>query len=134
MLFALDTKSESQAARAPRRVERGFTLFEALQVTAKRFNHQAMQRSLAVSLADAMVERVRINPTGIPTYNIGLANAVGGGSIGTEPSPKCQPEEEQDEEEQDEEEQAQAGDSCLASELASHDLWAWEQALEQGKT
>lgn len=60
----------------PIRGVRGFTMVEAmitvlvlsvgmlaiasLQATAKRSTHQAWQRSLAVSIADSIVERIRI--------------------------------------------------------------------------
>jgi type IV pilus assembly protein PilV len=106
--------------------QRGFTLIEALvtfvilsigllgivsmQGLAKSSLHQSVQRSRAVSLADSIVERVRINPAGMATYNIGLS-PVGAGTPSPEPSPNC------------------SSASCDALQLATRDLWEWETAL-----
>jgi type IV pilus assembly protein PilV len=112
------------------RHQRGFTLIEALITfvilsigllgivsllgLAKTSQHQAIQRTRAVGLADAMVERIRINPAGLAIY-IG-SNPLGGNNGGTatisdEPTPDCR------------------DTVCTPVELAEHDLWAWEQAL-----
>lgn len=115
------------AARKGARRTRGFTLFEvliaffvisvglvgvvSLQALSKASQHQAVQRSRAVSLADQMLEMVRGNPRGVTRYNIG-GNAVGGDSIADEPSPNC------------------TASACDPNEMAAHDLWAWEQALD----
>ena len=88
--------------RLPR--SRGFTLFEvliaffiisiglvgvvSLQAMSKAAQHQAVQRSRAVTLADQMLEMIRGNPRGVVRYNIG-ASAVGGGSIADQPTPNC---------------------------------------------
>ena len=77
--------------------QRGFTLIEALiafvilsigllgivslQAMAKTSQHLAVQHTRAVTLADALVERIRINPAAIASYNIGLNNPVGGGTF-----------------------------------------------------
>lgn len=112
--------------------QKGFTLLETLiafvilsvgllgivnlQAMSKKFTHQAVQRSLAVSFADAIVERIRINPTAIGTYitaaTAGTA-AVGGATLGTQPVPTCY-------------------DTavCDSVQLATQDLWKWEQALD----
>ena len=107
--------------------QRGFTLIEALiafvilsvgllgivslQAMAKTSQHLAIQHTRAVTIADAIVERIRVNPAGMATYNIGISSAVGVSSD-TPPSPDCQT------------------DACTTpDELAAHDLWAWEQAL-----
>ncbi len=108
------------------KTERGFTLIEALiafvilsvgllgivslQAMAKTSQHLALQHSRAVTIADAIVERIRVNPAGIEVYNIGTGSPVGV-SATSEPSPDCQ------------------AASCSPDELAAHDLWAWEQAL-----
>jgi type IV pilus assembly protein PilV len=110
------------------RAQRGFTLIEALiafvvltvgilgiislLIMSKSAMHQGIQRTRAINLADAIVERIRINPAGVETYNLGLAAPLGGGSISTQPSPDCN------------------AASCDAAELAEHDLWTWEQALD----
>jgi type IV pilus assembly protein PilV len=106
--------------------QRGFTLIEALiafvilsvgllgivslQAVAKTSQHLAIQHSRAVTLADAMVERIRVNPAGLPVYDIGTGSPVGPVPV-SEPSPNCR------------------NAACSPAELAAHDLWAWEQAL-----
>lgn len=112
-----------------RRVSQGgFTLIEALiafvilsigllgivslQSMSKTSQHLAIQHTRAVTLADAIVERIRVNPAGMSRYNIGL-NPLGGGTIAAEPAPTCS-----------------GGATCDPNELALHDLWAWEQALD----
>lgn len=105
---------------------RGFTLIEALiafvilsvgllgivslQTLSKTSQHHAVQRTRAVTLADGIVERIRINPAGLETYNIGL-NPVGLDPNSPEPDPNCH------------------ATACDPNELAVHDLWAWEQSL-----
>ena len=106
--------------------QQGFTLIEALiafvilsigllgivslQALSKTSQHHAVQRTRAVTLADAIVERIRINPAGLAQYNIGL-NPLGSDPNAPEPNPDC------------------IASACDPNELAAHDLWAWEQAL-----
>jgi type IV pilus assembly protein PilV len=115
------------AMHGNRQQSRGFTLIEALvtllvlsigllgvvslQAMAKKSNHQALQRSQAVALADAMVEKIRINPTALGTYETGVADALGGGTQST-PTVDCRTA------------------ACDPDELATWDLWSWEQALD----
>jgi type IV pilus assembly protein PilV len=82
-----------------------------LMVNSKVSQHQAVQRTRAVELADAMIERIRINPAAIATYNIGLS-PLGGNKDVTEPAPNC------------------SSTPCDPAELAAHDLWSWEQSLQ----
>lgn len=107
--------------------QHGFTLIEALiafvilsvgllgivslQAMAKTSQHLAIQHTRAVTLADAIVERIRVNPGGIATYNIGLNNPIDGTVFSAEPSPDCK------------------AAPCSTTELANYDLWLWEQAL-----
>lgn len=110
------------------RASRGFTLIEiliaffvlsvglvgvaALQGLSKASQHQAIQRTRAVALADMAVEMIRNNPPGVAAYDTGnTALGSNGGTIGTEPSPNC------------------ITAPCTPAQLAAHDLWAWEQAL-----
>ena len=109
--------------------QRGFTLIEALiafvilsvgllgivslQAMAKTSQHLAIQHTRAVTIADAIVERIRVNPAGIATYNIGVNSALGVSPGGSAPAKDCRDE----------------ADDCDANDLAAHDLWAWEQAL-----
>lgn len=83
----------------------------SLMVMSKSAQHQSIQRARAVNMADAIVERIRINPSGLPIYNIG-DSALGGETIDSEPSPDCQ------------------ATACDPNELAAHDLWSWEQVLD----
>ena len=110
------------------RVQSGFTLIEAL-VTAfilavgimgivsllsisKVSQHASIQRTRAVVLADDILERMRRNPTGMSVYDIGLSAPLGDASRGAaEPVPNCR------------------SAPCAADQLATHDLWAWEQLL-----
>jgi len=108
------------------KTERGFTLIEALiafvllsvgllgivslQAMAKSSQQLALQHTRAVTIADAIVERIRVNPAGSAVYNIGTGSPVGVTPMG-EPSPDC------------------GAAACDPDELAAHDLWAWEQAL-----
>ena len=110
------------------RIESGFTLIEAL-VTAfilavgimgivsllslsKVSQHESIQRTRAVVLADDILERMRRNPAGMSVYNVGLSAPLGGASRGTEPVPNCQ------------------SGTCASDELARYDLWAWERLLD----
>ena len=106
----------------------GFTLIEALVAAfilaigvlgvvslltmAKVSQHEGMDRVRAVALADDMVERVRRNPGAMAVYDVGLNAPIGGGTVSTEPTPDCN------------------SAACDATELATHDLWAWEQLLD----
>jgi type IV pilus assembly protein PilV len=83
-----------------------------LQGVAKTSQHTAIEHTRAVTYADAIVERIRINPAGMTVYDLGLDDPVGGASRGSEPSPNCKTAD------------------CTADQLAAHDLWAWEQALD----
>lgn len=109
-------------------VQRGLTMIEVLvalvilsvgvlgvaglQGISKRTNHQALQRTQATHLADQIIERIRANPTAAAKYNTGLSSPLGGGTISAEPSPKC------------------GINTCTAEQLAAHDLWVWEQAID----
>lgn len=112
--------------RQGRRKQGGFSLIEALiafvilsvgllgivslQAMAKTSQHLAVQHSRAVTLADAIIERIRINPAGLATYNIGTT-PLDGTVYSSEPSPDCR------------------SATCTPAQLADHDLWAWEQAM-----
>lgn len=83
-----------------------------LQATAKRSSHQAWQRTLAVNLADDIVERIRINPSRAADYHTGLgASALGDGSIAEDPK-DC------------------SDEVCSPDEIVASDLWNWERQLD----
>lgn len=107
---------------------RGFTLIEALiafvvlavgiigiislLIMSKNSLHQSVQRTRAINLADAMVERIRINPTAVVAYENG-GEPIGDGKL-TTPTVNC------------------AVENCTPEQLAVFDLWAWEKALLGG--
>jgi type IV pilus assembly protein PilV len=82
-----------------------------LQTLSKVSQHQAVQRHRAVAVADSLLERIRINPAGLSTFAAG-GSPLGGASIATEPNPDC------------------SAAACDPTELAAHDLWSFEQALD----
>ena len=81
----------------------------SMQVKAKRTSYDALQRSLATSLARDMAARMRSNPAAIDTY--AAISFLGGVTNGTAPSPNCK------------------SAPCTSTQLATYDLWEWEQAL-----
>lgn len=81
-----------------------------LQVVAKKTNYDAVQRTTASMLVQDMVERMRANDEALDAY---VSSEVGRGQTGNEPSPNCR-----------------HGTPCTAAQLAVHDLWEWEQALD----
>ncbi|MBU0500096.1 MAG: type IV pilus modification protein PilV [Gammaproteobacteria bacterium] len=85
----------------------------SLQGVAKKANHQAYQRTLATHLVDGIIERIRANPRGAGSYETGKTSYLGGKATKpTEPSPTC------------------AASSCTPAQLAAHDLWEWERAID----
>ncbi len=110
-----------------RRAQSGFTLVEvlvtfvilaigllgivSLQALAKTSQHQSIQRTRAVAMADGILERIRINPAGLTTYT-GQTFPLGGSQISSEPAADC------------------IAAACTPVEMAAHDLWAWEQMLD----
>lgn len=86
----------------------------ALQLVARRNNADAAQRSVAAQLAYDIVERMRSNSTAeaLRGYLTGTAS-VGRGALGAEPAPGCK-----------------TATPCSGPQLAAHDLWHWEQAID----
>jgi type IV pilus assembly protein PilV len=83
-----------------------------LQLVAKRAGHQAWQRGLAVSYANDLIERVRVNPAGAADYHTGLGAAALGGASLDVPARDCN------------------AVTCTPEQLAAWDLWRWEQSLD----
>jgi type IV pilus assembly protein PilV len=110
------------------RRQRGFNLIEVMvsvlvmslgivgmagtQITAKRVGHEAVQRTTASNLALDILERIRANPQVLSNY---ASSGLGGSTISTEPSPNCSD---------------SGSEKCTAAQLAAHDLWEWEQAID----
>lgn len=125
------TAMPSTPRRGPRlpRSQSGMTMLEAmiagvvlaigilgivsLLLLSKTSQHAAIERTRAVALADDMLERIRRNPGGMAIYSAAdLDSPVGGDSLGDEPEPSC------------------TAALCSENELATHDLWAWEELLD----
>ena len=122
------THPASSAAGIKR--QRGLTLIEVLvtliilsvgllglaglQANAKRSSHQAHQRTMATQLVDGMIERIRANPSAAADYHTGRSSPLGDGARGDDaPTPDCS-----------------KNSTCSAAQLATYDLWSWEQAID----
>jgi type IV pilus assembly protein PilV len=84
----------------------------ALQLLSKRSNYDAAQRTSAAHLAEALLERMRNNPDALIDYI--SAGPLGDGSRGAAPPRDC----------------GNPALTCTAQELATFDLWDWEQTLD----
>lgn len=82
----------------------------AMQGTSQRANHDAQQRLIATFLVNEIIEKMRTNPAGLPSYH--SDKALTGATISAEPTPICA-----------------AGHRCSPAELALHDRWQWEQSI-----
>lgn len=82
-----------------------------LQHVSKSSNAQAVQRTIASHLTDNLIERIRTNAGGIDTYFPSDSTLVLTGSTSA-PSTLCT-----------------AGNVCTAAQLATFDIWEWEQNL-----
>lgn len=85
-----------------------------LQVATKRAGFQATQRTLALTLANDMVQRLVLNPGSLTAYSTGTGS-LGGGSISTAPT-KCVA--------------AAATAPCSEAQLVAWDQWDWEQRID----
>ena len=82
----------------------------ALQAVAKQSSFDTMQRSLASSLAQDIIERMRGNDSNnIDLYQVGSPFGGGGGAAPT----NCN----------------LLASNCTPDDLAAHDLFEWEQSL-----
>ena len=88
----------------------------ALQLVSKRNTGDAGAQSFASQLTYGMIERMRMNNStaALTQYEIAASNGIGRGQQGAnEPSPTCA-----------------SGSPCQPSQLATHDLWVFEQMLD----
>ena len=106
----------------------GFSLVEVLVTTivfsfgvlgimglngvSKRSSYESVQRSSASQLSYALLEHMRTTSGALAVYL--AAGDLGSGSQGTEPAPACD----------------DPLLPCTATELATHNLWDWEQTLD----
>ena len=111
-----------------RQLQHGFSLIEVLVTTvvfsigvlgitslngiSKQSSYQSVQRSSASQLSFALLEDMRSNPGALAVYL--AAGDLGGGSQGAEPAALCN----------------DPALLCTAAELATHNLWDWEQLLD----
>ncbi len=80
-----------------------------LQMTAKRANYEAVQRTTAAALSQDIIERMRANPGDLDTYtNLGAGRTLTGGTMAAT---------------------ACAAD-CTHAQLAQYDLYEWERAID----
>lgn len=89
-----------------------------LQVATKRAGFQATQRTLALALANDMMQRLTLNPVSLATYATG-STPLGGGTIASAPT-KCLG--------------TAAAAVCTSAQLAAWDRWEWEQRIDGAST
>lgn len=82
-----------------------------VQHTSKSANAQAVQRTIASTLSDNLIERIRSNTAGIGTYFPSDSTVILKGNT-TAPGQTCV-----------------AGSMCDPAQLAAFDIWEWEQNL-----
>lgn len=80
----------------------------SMQLSAKRAGFEAVQRTYASALAMDILERIRLNPGVLDSYDTTVGNA----SLGDTAPVTC------------------SGASCTETQLVALDLWAWEQGLD----
>lgn len=86
-----------------------------LQVVAKQNNSDSVQRVAAASIAQDILSRMRSNHSVLNSYVSNNGNTViGRGTIANEPAPTCN----------------SSGNACTEDQLALHDLWDIEQAID----
>jgi len=114
-----------------RGVQRGFSMIEALIAfavlsfgimgvvtlitSAKANQFETMQRTRAVTYANSLLERIRINPTAVNEYHTTLDTPVEVGAdkvADARPNPNCS-----------------SAAACTPAELAAHDMWEWREEL-----
>lgn len=82
-----------------------------LQSAAKKANYIVLQRTTALMLARDMAGKLRANRASVSSY-LSSPSGVGGGTL-SRPAQECI-----------------ESSSCLGGQMAEHDLWLWERALD----
>ena len=90
----------------------GLISIAGLQMVAKKSNYESLQRTTASHIAYGLLEEIRTNGDGIGTYL--AAPDLGGGQFSSVPVSECN----------------NAAAPCTASQMATHDLWFWEQVMD----
>lgn len=83
----------------------------AMQQTSKKGSFDAMQRSIATTLAQDIIERMRSNNANAATLN--QYEGTFGAVARTAPNPRCR----------------LAGDNCTAAQRVANDLYEWSELL-----
>lgn len=87
----------------------GCIVAAGLQATSQKTNHDAQQRLIATFLVNDIIEKMRTNPQGLASYATAGLNAT---NITSAPAKTCK-----------------KATPCSAIELATLDLWEWQQAM-----
>ena len=91
----------------------GLISLAGLQLATKRGGNTSYQRTLALTVANEMMERINLNASQAAAYNTGLNTGLGRGSLGAV-GKDC----------------TQIAGACTPAELAAWDLWNWERRLD----
>ncbi len=91
----------------------GLISLAGLQLATKRGGNSSYQRTLALTVANEMIERINLNPSRAAAYHTGLATGLGRGSLGAIGT-DC----------------TVAANSCSPAQMAAWDLWNWERRLD----
>jgi type IV pilus assembly protein PilV len=83
-----------------------------LQIVSKQANYESQQRTMASQVANALLEDMRTNGTGISIYT--AASDLGGGTLTSLPVSNCR----------------DPNTPCSAAQKAVHDLWHWERVVD----
>lgn len=91
----------------------GLISLAGLQLATKRGGNASYQRTLALTVANELMERINLNPTQAAAYHTGLGTGLGRASLGAV-ALDC----------------SNAANSCTPAQLAAWDLWNWERRLD----
>ncbi len=91
----------------------GLISLAGLQLATKSGGNTSYQRTLALTVANEMLERINLNAAQASAYHTGLNTGLGRASLGAI-GKNC----------------ASNANSCTPAELAAWDLWNWERRLD----
>lgn len=90
----------------------GLISLAGLQLATKRGGNSSYQRSIALSVANEMLEKIATNATVAGSYSTGLNAPLGAASLGAAPPTNC------------------LVDQCTPLQMANWDRWNWERRLD----